>query len=183
MRPSWRAMAATKLSSHQGHSGGGGCGEGDSTGGPWAGRQGCDDWPTLVIEAGDSESLRQLRADMEWWFAASDHQVNIVILAKFDHARRMIVLEKWEEEAAPSRPGATNTRHSRTLRPVQKQHITITRDETTIPATYNVTSGALVLEFRLLFLRHPGPGESDFVLSVLDLEDYATGVWTLVDQL
>jgi hypothetical protein len=179
---SWRTFAHSRLPSHQGHAGGGGGGEGDSAGGPEVGRGGCDDWPTLVIEAGDSESLRHLRADMEWWFATSNHQVKIVILAKFDHARRTIVLEKWEEEAAQSRAGATNTRHSSTLVPVQKQHITITHDQTTIPATYNVTRGALVLEFRLLFLRNPGPGESDIVISVPLLVWYAAGVFTRVDQ-
>ncbi|KAK3300239.1 uncharacterized protein B0H64DRAFT_380355 [Chaetomium fimeti] len=41
----------------------------------------------------------------------------------------------------------------------------------------NVTRGALVLRFNLLFLRAPGPGEGCFVSDVPDLENYAKLVW------
>jgi len=119
--------------------------------------------------------LGELHNDMRWWFSASEHQVQIVVLAKFDYTRRAIVLEKWEEESWNTRPGATTTRHAAALRPVLRQHITITQN--TNPVSYNVTRGALVLGFRLLFLRDPGPGEGDFVLSVQELEEYAENVW------
>jgi hypothetical protein len=120
---------------------------------------------------------------MKWWFSASNHQVQIVLLVKFERARRTITVEKWEEaEAPPSgpRPGATTTRNAAALRPVLRQTITIAQDPTTNPVSYNVTSGSLVLGFRLLFLRDPGPGEGDFVLSVQELEDYARRVWRKV---
>ena len=108
----------------------------------------------------------------------SDHQVKIVLLANFDGTR--ILLERWEEEMQ-TRPGATTTRHSlQHLAPVLRQTITITRNTTTDPISYNVTSGALVLSFTLLFLRNPGPGEADFVIGVPELEDYAELVWALV---
>jgi hypothetical protein len=115
---------------------------------------------------------------MRWWFSASDHQVQIVVLAKFDG--RAITLEKWEEEPCGTRPGATTTRHAAALQPVLRQTITITQDTTTDPVSYNVTRGALVLGFRLLFLRDPGPGEGDFVLSVQELEDYAKRIWAVL---
>jgi hypothetical protein len=38
--------------------------------------------------------MGQLRDDMRWWFERSGHQVKIVLLVKFDHCRRVIVLEK-----------------------------------------------------------------------------------------
>ncbi|KAK0651301.1 hypothetical protein B0T16DRAFT_403580 [Cercophora newfieldiana] len=63
------------------------------------------------------------------------------------------------------------------LNPVKRQSITITRDETTNPVSFNVTRGPLVLGFRLLFLRPPGPQERDFVLSIQDLQLYAENVW------
>lgn len=48
---------------------------------------------------------------MEWWFAASNHQVKVVLLAKFDHNRTQIVLENWVEvQAQQPRQGATTTR-------------------------------------------------------------------------
>ncbi len=138
----------------QGHPGGDG-GEGDSTGGPQPERGSNGAWPTLVIEAGDSESLPALQNDMRWWFSASKHDVKIVLLAKFDHSSRQIVLERWEEVAS-QRQGATATRATPALIPELQQAITISRDITTNPVSYNVISGALVLKFRLLFLRDPG---------------------------
>ncbi|KAK4150968.1 hypothetical protein C8A00DRAFT_45726 [Chaetomidium leptoderma] len=148
----------------QGHPGGGG--ESDSSGGPRPNRAGPDDWPTLVIEAGDSESLTQLRRDMRWWFEASNHQVQIVVL-------------KWEEELPVARPGAMTTRSVATAVPRLQQSITITQTATG-PPVYNVTRGALVLSFKRLFLRDPGPGEGDFVFSVSDLQAYANRVWEAV---
>ncbi|KAK3935211.1 hypothetical protein QBC46DRAFT_272236, partial [Diplogelasinospora grovesii] len=66
--------------------------------------------PTLVIEAGNSQTLEQLRVDMRWWFGPSNHQVKIVLLAKLDRNQGQIVLEKWVETRAQPRPGATTTR-------------------------------------------------------------------------
>ncbi|KAH8662427.1 hypothetical protein BX600DRAFT_437821 [Xylariales sp. PMI_506] len=94
----------------QGHPNGDGA-EGDSTGGPQPERRMKGAWPTLVIEAGDFEPLSELNNDMRWWFSASDHQVKIVLLAKFEHTHREIILEKWEEEPQ-TRQGATMTRQA-----------------------------------------------------------------------
>ncbi|KAK4040583.1 hypothetical protein C8A01DRAFT_46060 [Parachaetomium inaequale] len=156
--------------------------EGDSTGGPWPARGGPDHWPTLVVLAGESESLEELRGHMEWWFAKSRHEVKIVLLAKFDHGRQVVVLERWEEEEPPARAGATTTRLNDSLwRPALRQEITIGRDGSTDPVSYHVTGGELVLGFRQLFLRGPGPGEpGEVVLSVEDLEKYAERVWSMV---
>ncbi|EHK51033.1 hypothetical protein TRIATDRAFT_181083, partial [Trichoderma atroviride IMI 206040] len=74
-------------------------------------------------------SLHALRDDMRWWFSASDHQVKIVLLAKFDHRLQQILIERWEEEAA-TRPGATTTTFGAS-QPVLQQSITITRDSAT----------------------------------------------------
>lgn len=85
-------MGATTYQA-EGHPGGD-RGEGDSTGGPHPQRAAINAWPTLVIEAGDSESLGELHNDMRWWFSASNHDVKIVLLAKFEHNRREIILQK-----------------------------------------------------------------------------------------
>ncbi|KAL2199410.1 hypothetical protein P885DRAFT_67439 [Corynascus similis CBS 632.67] len=176
---SWETIGATTFRAEHGHPGGDG-GEGDSTGGPRRERGMKDDWPTLVIEAGVSESLAGLRNDMRWWFSTSHYQVRIVLLIKFEHTRRAITLEKWEEATSSTRPRATTTRNAAALHPVLRQTITVIQDTTTNLVSYNVTRGALVLGFRLLFLRDPGPGEGDFVLSVQELEDYAKRVWETV---
>ncbi|KAK4153568.1 hypothetical protein C8A00DRAFT_15219, partial [Chaetomidium leptoderma] len=85
-------------------------------------------------------------------FLASNHDVKIVILAKFDHRRHHILLETWEEQewhpqGAMTRNRAAIQQH-RGLVPILRQEITITRDATTNPVSYNVTRGALVLGHR-----------------------------------
>ncbi|KAI1355419.1 hypothetical protein F5Y01DRAFT_175006 [Xylaria sp. FL0043] len=172
----WQPIGNTTFRS-RGHPGGDG-GEGDSSGGPSPLRDGPEAWPTLVIEAGDSESLSALRDDMRWWFSASDHDVKIILLAKFDHRSQRIIIERWEEEA-PNRQGATNTRRvtrGHALQPVLRQSIAITRDIST--DSYHVTRGALVLSFRLLFLRDPDPQEGDYIISIAELQAYAQRVWS-----
>jgi hypothetical protein len=174
----WRSIGSTTFRP-RGHPGGDG-GEGDSCGGPKPARNYKGAWPTLVIEAGVSESLGALRDDMRWWFSISDHQVNIILLTKFDHLHQRILVERWEEEIQ-TRPSATTTRRvaaSSAVQPVLRQSITITRD----PATdsYHIARSALVLSFRLLFLRDPGPQEGDFIISIADLQAYARDVWAVV---
>ncbi|KAK4158134.1 hypothetical protein C8A00DRAFT_39520 [Chaetomidium leptoderma] len=179
----WTPIGATTFR-QQGHHGED-VGEGDSTGGPRPERSGCNKWPTLVIEAGHSEPLNELHNDMRWWFRTSDHDVQIVILAKFDHRQQHILLEQWEEEISYPQGAITRSRSraATMLEPVKRQSITITRDETTNPVSYNVTRGALVLGFRRLFLRDPGPQDGDFIFCIQDLQRYAEDVWGVVPGL
>ncbi len=153
-------------------------GESDSSGGPKPDRLAKGAWPTLVIEAGESESLTELHNDMRWWFSTSQHQVKIILLAKLDRSQQAILLQRWEEEASAPRQGATTTRRAAALEPVLRQDIRITRNPS--PVSYHVTRGALVLPFHLLFLRAPGPQEGDIVVSIQDLEKYAADVWAVV---
>lgn len=118
---------------------------------------------------------------MRWWFDKSNHDVKIVLLAKFDRGSSRIILQRWEEETPSAQTGATTTRHSPPLQPVLRQEIIISRDQSTDPPTYSVTRGVLVLGFRLLFLREPGPQEGDFVIGIEDLERYAGAVWSYVE--
>jgi hypothetical protein len=184
----WISMGSTTLRA-QGHPNGDG-GEGDSTGGPRNLRGGEGAWPTLVIEAGVSETLEELRNDMKWWFGTSDHQVQIVLLAKFDHNQNQIILEKWIEVQTLPRPGATTTRAAQRcpqLIPDCSQVITIARNPGIAdadpnrfqPMSYTVTRGDLRLEFDRLFLREPdqAEGEGDIVISTQDLQSYAGWVW------
>jgi hypothetical protein len=122
-------------------------GEGDSTGGPLSSRSGPGKWPTLVLEGGHSQSLEQLRADLGWWFSASNHDVKIVQLLKFDRARESIIVEKWVEEEIPERPSASTTgpMTAQQLQPVCRQNVIIRRDKTTDPVSYPVTGAPLIL--------------------------------------
>ncbi|KAK7428360.1 hypothetical protein QQZ08_005117 [Neonectria magnoliae] len=67
---------------------------------------------------------------MRWWFRASDHQVKIILLAKFERSTRSIIIEKYIE-VPQIRPGATRTRaaaRAMQLEPTCTQVITITED-------------------------------------------------------
>ena len=178
LRRTWKTIGTATYRA-QGHPSGDG-GEGDSAGGPIPSHDGRNAWPTLVIEAGDSKSLRELHNNMDWWFNTSNHDVKIVILTKFNHSHSEILLEKWEETLQPV-AGATTTRAATAighmLTPILRQSITITRNAATNPPSYNVAGGALVLSFRLLFLRDSDPTEGDIVYSVPDLQFYAERVW------
>ena len=186
LRSDWK-MAGSATFRPRGHPGGDG-GEGDSSGCPIPQRPRGKDWPTLVIAAGHSQSLEGLRRDMRWWFSASEHQVKIVLLAKLEGSRGEIILEKWQEVSAPPRLGATTTRAPARLEPNCGQLINITRapgitntDPNRLnPTSYNVTSGALRLEFDHLFLRQPGQGEGDVIISIPQLQEYAVKVWRRV---
>ncbi|KAK0703091.1 hypothetical protein B0T26DRAFT_815310 [Lasiosphaeria miniovina] len=172
---SWRSIGLATRRVEQGHPGGDG-GEGDPTGGPHPERGNKGAWPTLVIEAGHSESLGELHYDMRWWFSTSDHQVKIVLLAEYDHTRSVIILEMWEGEAQTH----GTIQQTAALQPILQQSIAIAQNTTTNPVSYNVTRGALIPSFRLLLIQDPGPGEADFVFSVPDLEDYGAMVWRQV---
>ncbi|OIW30885.1 hypothetical protein CONLIGDRAFT_642929 [Coniochaeta ligniaria NRRL 30616] len=58
--------------------------EADSSGGPSPERDFPDTWPTLVIEAGFSQSLSELQKAVRWWFAEPLHDVKIVLIVKFE---------------------------------------------------------------------------------------------------
>ncbi|KAJ4295914.1 hypothetical protein N0V88_004616 [Collariella sp. IMI 366227] len=69
----------------------------------------------------------------------------------FDHAVKVVVLAKFDRQ--------------------QQKPI--------LPASYHVAGGALVLEYRLLFLQGPGPQDVNIEFSIADLEAYATTVWLI----
>ena len=137
-------------------------------------------WPALVIETGCSESLTQLRQGMHWWFAASRHEVKIVLLVELDKDGRRIRILKYTEDWPPSL-GQTITRAS--LTPT-KTNAVLRHTNVITPAgnsfhQYHVDRGDLVLEFALLFRRQPdaAAGEDDIVISVPELELLATETW------
>ncbi|KAJ4199734.1 hypothetical protein NW767_008150 [Fusarium falciforme] len=170
--PEWVSLGTKTCRAH-GHPNGDG-GEGDSSGGP-RNRPVGSRWPTLVIEAGYSQSLANLRADMRWWFSASNHQVKIVLLVKYDSGAGHVVIEKWQEVSSTSRQGATTTRAAASLTPTRNQVITVDRGPNS--TSHTVLRGPLRLEFELLFLRAPGQGEGDVVVSANEIQDAIGPIW------
>ncbi|KAK3324907.1 hypothetical protein B0H66DRAFT_636439, partial [Apodospora peruviana] len=141
--------------------------EPDSAGGPDPDRAGDEDWPTLVVQAGYSESYNYLFRDMARWFVLSNHDVKIVLLVHWNRQTREITLERWEEEerSSPAREGV-NVRILKC-----QQTIIITRHRCRGEPFGNmymeaVAGGDIVLKFSSLFLREPrGRPESDIVVT------------------
>jgi hypothetical protein len=54
-------------------------------------------WPSLVLEAGLSESVPQLRTDARWWYSNSDHQTQIVVLISANPNSHDADIEIWTQ--------------------------------------------------------------------------------------
>ena len=170
----WSEIGATTLRAILS---GSGSGEGDSAGQP---TQSPSLWPTLVIEGSYSRSWNSLRLKKDWWFAASEGAVKIVILIKFSIRENIICIEKYLPTSISSAgPGTTSTRMSSTTRPGPDQRIQIYphQAERSDPSSFIVNGGPLIIEFHLLFLRPPTGTEHDIVIGTTNLQFLATEVW------
>jgi len=163
----------------------GSSGEGDSDGYPYPIRGGGNDWPSIVIEAGFSQSLNSLRSRMRWWFDASSHQVKIVLLSKIypNASPQHIILEQWVETVPTGRPATRAATQAAargaSLEPNRLQEIRIRRTRASPPAgdVYLVDGGPLRLDFERLFLRSPNIGEGDVVIGIPELQEFDEAVF------
>ncbi|RFU30801.1 hypothetical protein B7463_g5544, partial [Scytalidium lignicola] len=161
-------------------------GEGDSARKPLSQRPGGNDFPTLVIEGGYSQSLASLRAKARWWFTTSNHHVKVVLIAKVYKDNGNIVIELWKELPI-QRQGAMTTRASvvASMSPQCIHTINISRANGIVPGhaniylpgSYNVGNAPLRLLFTDLFLRNPVGTEGDIILSAANLQQFAAMVW------
>jgi hypothetical protein len=136
-----------------------------------------DDFPTIVIEVGFSETLRKLRNNARLWFSMSSNNVQIVILIAVRAANNQIIIEKWAVGPLPA--GRRRTRHTPPQVPQIEQEITITR---TPPNTFAITSGVapLILEFSRLFLRPAVGAEHDIVYTQAHLVNIAAAIFRMI---
>jgi hypothetical protein len=156
--------------------------EGDSTYKPKWCRAGKGNWPTLVFEAGVSETLARLRTDAEWWLTNSRGEVKIAIVISIKPAQKSLWIEKWCLQ--PRTPAAPVT-GANALVPTKIQELTIIQNPP-IPtplgniATYAVTGAPLILEFEKLLLRAPVLPEGDVIFTAADLQAWADEFWVMV---
>jgi hypothetical protein len=146
--------------------------EGDSAYKPYPSRGRKADWPTIVFEAGISESLSRLRIDTGWWLTNSGGDVNIVIIIAVNQRQLRIQVEKWEL-ALPDL-GRPCTRSNQQM-PARTHEITIYPDA--ITGAPLVVGAPMVLEFDKIFLRPATPPEIDVVFTAEDLSGWAARVW------
>lgn len=143
----------------------------DSSGGPREGHP-RPRFPTVVFDAGYSQTLKDMRAKARAWFADSDHNVKIVVLSKLVPDQRMLIIERWEERqdgGLMQVPGC-------------QQRITIAGSWANPSAYQVVESSDLILSFQLLFLRDPGSGEGDVIIPISWIKEHAQQVWETWDE-
>jgi hypothetical protein len=156
------------------------CKESDSAGGPRLRPPGVGDkvWPTLIIEAGYSETLPQLRIDKDRWFSYSEFDVKVVLLVKLENQSKTIIIEHWEKD-----PARTITTRSQARSTIRVNTITIRNiplSDLTQETSYIIDppGAQLQLSFTNLFLRSiQPPRESDVIITAPELELMARGVW------
>ncbi|PUU78343.1 hypothetical protein B9Z19DRAFT_1025468 [Tuber borchii] len=132
-----------------------------------------DDWPTLVIECGVSESLARLQVDAQWWLENSAGDVKTAIVIAVSKAERRVHLEKWElaDEPDPSDPSI--------FPPTMTAAADIIGEEVRISAK-GVTKTSFVIDFTKTMLCKPPvgrPGGDNFTFSKEELVELADRVW------
>ena len=71
--------------------------EGDGGVAPAGTRDSKFDWPSVVVEVGDSESLEDLQDDAAWWLTNSKGRTRMAIIIKFSKDPMSLRLERWEQ--------------------------------------------------------------------------------------
>jgi hypothetical protein len=145
--------------------------EADSAYRPRSFRPNKTDWPTIVFESGLSESLRQLRVDVDWWFRKSSGAVKIVVIISIKRAPQTLQIEKWELAPMIGRRPPTRAFPNNPPPPIPTKihEITIVQNA--------VTGAPLVLEFDKIFLRPAVLPETDITFTAQELSTWAAGIW------
>jgi hypothetical protein len=133
-----------------------------------------DDLPTIVIEAGLSESLAKLRCDANWWLehpGRNEGKVMIVVIISIKLKDKSLRIEKWQNALAPARPITRANPDPLIPIPIPTliQQITITPN--------GVTRAPLVLHFETIFLRQSIAPETDITFTANELAAFATYFW------
>ncbi|KAJ5120899.1 uncharacterized protein N7515_010287 [Penicillium bovifimosum] len=140
-----------------------------------------DDWPSLVIETGLSESEAQLRNDAHWWFSNSGYQVKLVLLIHIQRSpQRRVVLKLYSLRPTTARiTRGLQVEVGRTLLddPASSQAVPPTQLRPHLAAreivvtSSNVENAPLELEFESVMRRPPAPNtkERNIIFTAEDL--------------
>ncbi|KAJ5566572.1 hypothetical protein N7535_008210 [Penicillium sp. DV-2018c] len=130
-----------------------------------------DDWPSLVIETGLSESEAQPRNDAHWWFSNSGYQVNLTLLIYIQRSpQRRVVLKLYSFRPTTARitrglqvePGRTlldGPASSQAVPPTQLRPHLAARE--IVVTSSNVENAPLELEFESVVRRQPAPNTEE----------------------
>ncbi|KAK3364030.1 hypothetical protein B0T25DRAFT_529065 [Lasiosphaeria hispida] len=144
--------------------------EGDSGIRPNPPRSAGNQFPTLVIEAGNGESLPRLHRDKDWWFDNSppnqpEGDVKIVLLIKVYRPTKRIVIEQWYRYSQSPYATVLITPHPH-------------KPFSLLDSSHWVVQGApMVIPFQDVFLRPSEGQETDIVLTKDFFADMGRQCW------
>lgn len=134
----------------------------------WAGNH----YPTLVIEAGNTESFPQLYKDRDWWFDNSppnlpQGDVKMVFLIKVFEQTKRIVVEQWHRSFYQSPTAQVE------IKPHPQKPFSLHDN------SHWVVQGTapMVISFQEVFLRPAQGEETDIVLTEDFFAEWAMGCW------
>ncbi|KAJ5761488.1 hypothetical protein N7533_003527 [Penicillium manginii] len=120
--------------------------------------------PSVVVEIGVSETQGKLRRDINLWLDPNQGNAKVAFAVKLNRKRAIISIDRWMLDPA-------------TGRPIQSQHIEVSKDETD---EFKLIGGPLIILFRHLFLRDPQtPQEKDVVIDREQLIEIAELGWEM----
>lgn len=119
-----------------------------------------NEWPTLALESGYTESQGKLTANAEWWLSASNGDTKIAMTLDIEKKSRKITIKAFEDSD-------TGNLHEQSVT-VQKPYNSNTQ----------VLGAPLRIPFRKLFLREPVGNEEDIVWDDNDLTYIAEAAWS-----
>ncbi|RMJ24453.1 hypothetical protein PHISP_04671 [Aspergillus sp. HF37] len=119
-----------------------------------------DEWPTLALESGYTDSQGKLTANAEWWLSASNGDTKIAMTLDIDKKSRKITIKAFEYSD-------TGNLHEESVT-VQKPY----------NSDIQVLGAPLRIPFRKLFLREPVGNEEDIMWEDDDLTYIAEAAWS-----
>ena len=161
------------------YKGNSGAKQGDSGVKPVPEREKESDWPTLVVECGVSENIRELQADSNWWLTNSKGDVKIVILVLVNLEGRTLAIEKRQLVADSTSPSTRIWSTQEFRAPAATARVDVSWDVT---GTDFVVSGPLTIEFESILLRPSVPPEEDLVFTRQDLGKLAKMILSGLQQ-
>lgn len=134
-------------------------------------RAGKGAWPTIVCEAGVSESWTKLKADARWWLENSGGEVKAVIIISVSIPKKQVRIQKWQMRTVPNTQITRDNDGPERTRPECRGRFK------TIAGV--VTGEPLKLKFQNIFLRDPTTklGEGNVVFTADDLREHASRIW------
>lgn len=121
-------------------------------------------WPTILVEAGWSDSKAKLKQDVLFWLHESEPQVKVALTIKVTRNGN-ITIERWR---------LNQKNRGTSVEPIQTMCITRNRIAN---SNQHQISGSMHIKFEDCFLREKRGKETDFLLSHEDMMEIAEAVW------